>query len=34
LIFIQGSPDLKTFLDFAGWAVGNSSELIFIDRLQ
>jgi DegV family protein with EDD domain len=32
--FLQGSPDLKTFLDFAGWAVGNSSELIFIDRLQ
>lgn len=31
---LQGSPDLKTFLDFAGWAVNNSSELIFIDKLQ
>lgn len=32
--FLQGSPDLKTFLEFAGWAVANSSELIFIDKLQ
>lgn len=32
--FLQGSPDLKAFLEFAGWAVKNSSELIFIDKLQ
>lgn len=32
--FLRGSPDLESVLEFAGWAVQNSSELIFIDKLQ
>ncbi len=32
--FLQGCPGLKEFLDFAKWSVDNSSELIFIDKLQ
>lgn len=32
--FLQVSSGLKQFLEFADWAVNNSSELIFIDKLQ
>lgn len=33
-LFLQGRPGLESFLEFAEWSVNNSSELIFIDKLQ